>query len=331
MAFPALRHVLAAALALVAMPAAAQDSDWEHHTHRSGGAHVRIGSSYHLLNGAVAAGPVVVIGGSANIDGEAREGVVVVGGGELRIGPNARISGDVVAVAAGLSIDPAAEVHGEVSHVTVRWPGVTFGWAPLGWWAAALLGLTLFRLALVFVGGGFLSVVAPNWIERVSSQTAAAPVLSLAIGLTAQILFVPALVMLVVALSISIIGIPLLAAVPLLIAAFVVIWLGGFTGTTIQIGARLRGTVPHTGGLGRDMVAGLAVLTALIVAGLLGAFGPVWLRPAAMALGITGVALEYVAWTIGLGAALTSLSSRPPRTFASPPPLPVHPAAQHAQ
>ena len=50
------------------------------------------------------------------------------------------------------------------------------------------------------------------------------------------------------------------------------------------------------------------------------ALGPAWLSPMAVALGAVGLVIEYVVWTIGLGAAIASLFGR---QSSMPPPVPV--------
>ena len=82
------------------------------------GVHLRLLRDYTLPAGTVSGEPIVVLGGSAVIDGRAEQDVVVVGG-SLRVGPTAVIAGDVVAVGSGLDIDPAATIQGEIDQTVV--------------------------------------------------------------------------------------------------------------------------------------------------------------------------------------------------------------------
>ena len=83
-----------------------------------------------------------------------------------------------------------------------------------------------------------LTLLAPGWIASISGRSPGASILT---GLAVEVLFVPALVVLIVALTVSIVGIPLLAAIPFLLAAFAFIWVAGFTGVAVRIGRALRG------------------------------------------------------------------------------------------
>ena len=75
--------VLAAlALLLTVQPVAAQPHDWEVDAHERHihGARILVLKDYHLGAGETARGPIVVVGGSATIDGHADDDVVGVGG-----------------------------------------------------------------------------------------------------------------------------------------------------------------------------------------------------------------------------------------------------------
>ena len=62
---------------------------------------VRIGGSVSIDSDEYVGGDVVVIGGSANINGEV-DGEVVVIGGAARFGPQADIRGDITVVGGGI-------------------------------------------------------------------------------------------------------------------------------------------------------------------------------------------------------------------------------------
>jgi hypothetical protein len=136
------------------------------------------------------------------------------------------------------------------------------------------------------------------------------------------VLFVPGVLLLVIALLISIVGIPLLGAVPFLIGAAAVVWVAGFAGVVTRVGARLRGSdVDYAAAPVLDMLVGFAAITVVTFTGHILALGPSWLSPFAWSLGAVGLLIEYVAWTIGLGAAIASFFGRQPAT--PPPPVPV--------
>ena len=72
----------------------------------------RVGSNYALPEGDTAR-EVVVIGGEAVIEGTVIRDVVSIAGG-ARVGPAAEIGGDLVVLAGSLRIDPGAAVDGDV-------------------------------------------------------------------------------------------------------------------------------------------------------------------------------------------------------------------------
>ena len=60
----------------------AQPGDWDdgRHHHRGGGVRLLVLRDYHLPAGDTAHGPIIVVGGTATIDGHADDDVVVLGG-----------------------------------------------------------------------------------------------------------------------------------------------------------------------------------------------------------------------------------------------------------
>ena len=80
---------------------------------------VRIGGSVSVDSDEYVRGDVVVIGGSANINGEVNGEVVVVGG-SARFGPQADVRGDITVVGGGLARDPGAVTRGAINEVGFR-------------------------------------------------------------------------------------------------------------------------------------------------------------------------------------------------------------------
>jgi hypothetical protein len=131
------------------------------------------------------------------------------------------------------------------------------------------------------------------------------------VGLAAQLLFVPLLVITVVVLAVSIIGIPLLLLVPFGLLAVAVALVLGFAGSACAVGRWVgRRAGSDMPGLLVSLVVGLAVLFALtIIARFLGVAG----LPVGLVLGgilAVGFVVEYVAWTVGLGGVLLSRFGR---------------------
>jgi hypothetical protein len=288
------------------------------------GVHFRLLHDYYLAAGATATEPIVVFGGDATIDGQTDDDVVVIGG-TLRLGPKAVVGGDVVTVGGEAVIDPAATVRGKVDAAVVEWPNVDLGfgwpvWSWRGWWPFAAFSATVLRLSLVLVISLLLTVVAPGWI-RSTGVRASSALSSGLLGAVAEVLFVPALVAVVVGLAISIVGIPLLGAIPFALAIAALAWTGGFAAVAVCLGARLRGSSAATSSaLVADLLIGFVAITALTIIAHVISLGPGWMTPFGWMTRAAGIAVEYVAWTIGLGAAI---SGRLVRSPSMTPPLPA--------
>jgi hypothetical protein len=162
--------------------------------------------SYTLPENATATEPVVVIGGSARIDGHVEDDVVVVGG-SLHLGPTAVVDGNVVTVGGEVVRDPGASVLGTIDEGAIPWPTISFDpdWRTSGWWTALAVGASVARLVFVLMIAVLVTMVAPGWIGTIAARPAMTSGL---VGLTAEILFAPALLILIAVLVVSIIGIP---------------------------------------------------------------------------------------------------------------------------
>jgi hypothetical protein len=313
------RLVVAATLVLCVTPVLAQSGDWGHR-HREGGVHLRVLRDYRLAAGATAHEPIVVIGGSATIEGRA-EGDVVVVGGTLRVGPDAVVRGSVVVIGGEAIVDPGARVSGGIDEVSVVGPDFGVVWSLLGegWWAVAAFGATLVRLSLALLVALLLTLVAPHWVGAISHRATSVGTSAL-LGLTGQVLFIPALVAISIALLISVVGIPLLAGLPLLVGAAAIVWIAGFAAVAIQAGRRLRAGGADPSPV-LDLITGFLAIMAITILAHVIALGPSWMREMAFVTGIVGLIVEYLVWTIGLGAAIASLFGRRHR---GPPPVPIH-------
>lgn len=285
---------------------------------RGDGIHLRIFRNYTLAEGETSSDPVVVIGGSARIDGRVDDDVVVIGGG-LHLGPKAVVGGNAVSVVGGVTLDPGATVQGSIDEAIIPWLSIGFdpNWYNSGWWTGLAFWGSVLRLSFTMAIAVLLMLVAPGWIGAISERSAGASILT---GLVVEVLFVPALVVLMIALTVSIIGIPLLAAIPFLLAGFALLWVGGFTGVAARLGRALRGKSSMMQPSVSDFLIGFAIIIAVTVLGQLMAVGLGWLSPVTWPMRSAGLVVEYVAWTIGLGAAVTSMFGT--RRIV-PPPVPV--------
>jgi hypothetical protein len=275
-------------------------------------------------------GDVVAIGGSVDVQGEVTGDVVSIGG-TLTLGPDAVVRGDAVSVGGSLDRSPGARVEGDLVEAGPGGRGFRSGaffptifgsfWSRLGSLAA-----TLIRLSLVLLVGLVVIAFGRGAIERVAARTAATPGRAGVVGLLAQILFVPVLVLTCVVLVVSIVGIPLLVLVPFAVLLLVLVMLVGFVGLAYHVGrlaaARVRGVEP---GPYASFAIGVLAIGAVTLIAKLGALAGGFLLAPLTALGYV---LEYIAWTVGFGAALLywyetqTRFGRRPTSPAAPTPVP---------
>jgi hypothetical protein len=271
---------------------------------------------------------VVALGGHIRIAGRVRDDVVAIGG-SVELLPTADVRGDITALGGSVTVAPGARHSGAVHRADGDWPR---GWGgPL--FAGSWLGLggatrwltlagTLTRVGLLAIAVALVMVVARGRISRIGAAAAAAPLRAGAIGFGLQVLFVPALVVLSVVMAITIVGLPFIAVViPVALVTMFLAMLLGFASLAHVIGGwaarRLGWEAPPAVWLA---VLGLVLIVLPTVLSRLVGVAPDALRAGAFALLAIGTVVEYVAWTIGLGAAaMTGLG----RWATAPPPLPV--------
>jgi hypothetical protein len=278
---------------------------------RRSGDQVRIGRDVAVAEGEVIDGDVVAVGGAVRVDGEVRGDVVAVGG-SATLGPRARVDGDVTVVGGRLNRDPGAEVSGKAQEVSLG--GIDFDrWSwrrnPVGMWWGSMLGSafafvgTLARVAVLCFLAVLVVLFGREYMERAGAVASASSVKAGAVGLLAQILFLPLLVITCVVLVITIVGIPLLLLLPFAILAVAIVALVGFTGVAHRVGGIAASRFgwqqqnPYT-----VTVIGVLILMLPVLLSRLVSLGGGVMFPMAVVLGIVGFLTEYVAWTIGLGA-----------------------------
>jgi hypothetical protein len=316
-------------------PPPAPDREWR----RKSGAKVNVGGGIRVEEDERVTDAVVAIGGSVDVLGRVEDDVVAILG-DVRLGPHAVVTGSVTSVGGQIEQERGAEVRGEVNEVTLNhrpWRHASGPWRPWigrdlfsGWFS--LLG-TLLRIALVTLLTLIVAIVAAGPVERISHRATTDPWVSGFVGLLAQVLFVPVLVLTVVFLAISIVGIPLLVLVPFALVALLFGVLMGFTGVARRVGEWAVG--PYKGPLVATAV-GVAVITAGAVVTRIVWLIPGPIAPLAISLWAIALFLEYIAWTVGLGALLlTRFGTRGPSTPPLdatpppvPPPLPANPALE---
>ena len=285
------------------------------------GGQFKMGGSITVPAGEIVSGDVVNLGGAIHVFGEVRGDVVAIGG-TVELGPAANVDGDVTVIGGSLLRDPAARVSGEVVDVgpgsmaswrahlpggrwRERWGGRTFG-------SAFSLLSTLTRIAVLCLLAALVVLLGRDHVVRISVRAAAEPLKAGAIGLLAQLLLLPLLIVTIVLLVVTIIGIPLLVLIPFVLLGLAAVALVGFTSVAYHVGRLLNARFGRVGeGPYATTLAGVLILVSpLLLARILGLAGGV-VFPMTLGLLVIGTILEYGAWTIGFGAVALARFNRP--------------------
>jgi hypothetical protein len=269
----------------------------------------------------------VAVGGSVRVDGKVGGEVVAVGG-SVHLGPDADVDGDVTSVGGRVERAEGARVGGRVSEVAMTGAFFGPGWWDGGWgWEHAVNNRmerigdvfgAVFCLIVLILLAGLVTVVARAPVERVAAKSAEDPWRALLAGLLILVLIGPAMLILVI----SVIG---CLVIPVVVALLLVGLLLGITGASVTAGRWIEGRFGwQRKGLFVSALIGLTAihLWTLLATGLDAVSGFLWV-PSAI-LWVFGLALQFAAWTIGLGAVwLTRFGAGPaaaPAVLPPPPP-----------
>ncbi|MDX1501666.1 MAG: hypothetical protein R3325_04830 [Thermoanaerobaculia bacterium] len=284
-------------------------------------------------------GDAVAIAGEAWVNGRVTGDLAVVAS-EARIGPEAVIEGELVNIGSELEVDEAAQILGAVVDVPFspalrfdEWPGDFGSWwrfAGRGWGGHRVIGRTfdllwsLFGLVVLGLLACLALLLAPGPVRRIGQRAGEEPWQAGLVGLLAQILFLPLFVTITLILLVSVIGIPLLLLVPFALLALALVAFLGYTGVALRLGEWLRERFGW--GLSSPYVVLLVGVVSLQIWWFLGealTIGGGPLRAVAALFLLFGGLLQWIAWTIGFGAALLSrFGSRRSAAVAPPPPAP---------
>ena len=315
---------------LVQASASAQSPDI---TYRLTGTRIALGQDVRIERDEEVTDAAIVVGGSLEVDGRVRDGIVVVGG-NLHLSPTADVRGDVVLVGGTLTRDPGAQLTGGVDYISFgEWSRRNFAWLPsvrfgeFGRWIS--LAGTLARVSVLGVLMVMMLIVARAPVARVGRAALAEPLRAFVIGLAAEVFFVPLLVAASIGLAMTIIGIPfvaILVPMSLVVAAFAFVL--GFTALACRIGEWIEDRLGWRPG--NAFVATAIGFVLLLAPTLLARMVDVasgGVAPVTFTMVAIGLAVEFLAWTTGLGAAIiTGLG----RWYTVPPPItapPVEPTA----
>lgn len=212
---------------------------------------IRFGQDIHVEAGESVQGDVVAMGGDVTIEGTVH-GSVTAMGGDVHLLPGARVEDDVVCLGGTLLEEPGASVGGQ--RVTApRTRGARFMLPVLGAIGAGFEIMGLLVGALVLMGLSWLVVkLAPGRTQDALDVIDRDGGAAFMVGLLLWALIIPSVIVLAIAMAllcITIIGIPLAAAVAVGYVAFFVVaafWgaVVGFTLIGRQVHGRLRGPVP---------------------------------------------------------------------------------------
>ena len=276
---------------------------------RSSSDMVRIGSNIHVLPGQTVHGDVTTLGGDVVVEGHV-EGDVASTGGDVYLKTGARVDGDVACIGGQLHEAPGVMVGGR--RVTMSGPrGIRYAIPFLGVMGASFKAVAaLVNLLIVMALTWLVVKLAPARTRAALDTLRAEPGMSFGLGLLVWALLIPsviALALVVALLCITIIGIPLAAAVGLAYCVFLLllaIW--GYVVGGAALGERLvRSLHRPDGSLLQAALWGVGCIGVLHAAGHLFGFLPL--------LGIMGGMVLAVAWvaqcvigTMGMGALLRS-------------------------
>lgn len=272
-------------------------------THLPDADHFTIGDRS-IAAGTSVDGPIAVARGNLDVYGTVKGDVITLDG-NVRVHKGARVTGDAWA-AAGSVIIEGGVVEGQKRVLSAgrsapaptrpRQPPTIWDSVKLvvGWFAVlTIIGLGV----MVFAEGNLDGVVIA--LERGFAR-------SFWIGLAGQLMMLPALLVLVVALAITVLGALL---IPFAIVAYVIAAAGlvtlGFLAVARLTGGTLtsdRGTTSPRGVHLRALITGLVVYLGIwMIAAVFG-----WSPILGAVLRTIAIAVVWVAATVGLGAALIS-------------------------
>jgi hypothetical protein len=289
--------------------------------HSAGGDRVRIFGNVDVRRDEVVHGQVVAVLGSVRIDGEVGDQVVAVMG-SVTLGEHAVVRGDVVSVGGQVHRAPGAEVRGGVTEIAVAggdWRGRAAPWlGGLGalamfdrFGAVPRLVGTAFRVLLLLLLASLAMVIARPSVEGSAQRISDNPLKATLLGLAAEVLVVPLIVLTSVVLALTIVGIPLLILMPFVVLLLVALSLVGFTGAALAMGqwARRRFELGAPSTFGDVWMGVLLIVLPLLVGRLLALAGFV-AGPLGFLLVALGVGFEFLVWSTGFGAVLANTFSR---------------------
>lgn len=270
---------------------------------------IRFGQDIHVSEDQTVQGDVVAMGGDVTIEGKVT-GSVTAMGGDVHLMPGARVDQDVVCLGGTLVEEPGATVGGQ--RVTApRSSGAQFMLPFLGAIGAGFEIMGKLLGVLFLLGLSWLVVkLAPGRTKDALSLIERDGGAAFMMGLLLWALIIPSVIMLAIAMAllcITIIGIPLAAALAVAYVAFFVIaafW-GSVIGHTLIGGllhGRFRGPAPS---LGVAVIWGVLAVEGLTIAAALFGFLPIFGFVGGL-MKFVYIVLSLVLVTLGAGSLVLS-------------------------
>jgi hypothetical protein len=309
--------------------------------HRAEGDRVRVFGDVIVREDEAITGQIVAVIGSVRIDGEVGDQVVAVLG-SVYLGPKAVAHSDVVSIGGRVRRAEGAQVLGGVTEVSLADADARLRMAPWigdigilslldGFGAVPRLLGSTFRLLLLVLLASLALVAARGTVERSAHRVVDNPLKAMLVGIAAEVLMPPVLILTAVILVLTIVGIPLLLLLPFVVLVLVVLALVGFSGSALAVGqwARRRFGLSTSAGI-MDVCLGVVLILLPLLVGRIIALGGWIASPLSFLLVGAGVGLEFLAWSAGFGAVLTNAfggwrARRATVTPATPPPPPAVP------
>jgi hypothetical protein len=250
-------------------------------------------------------GPIAVARGNLDVFGTVRGDVVTLDG-DVRVHNGGRVTGDAWAAAGNVIINGGGMVDGAKRAIAATLPIPAAGPPAPPLTTLESIKLTIGWFALLVIIGLGVMVFADGNLDGVVIGLERGFGRSFWLGLAGELILLPALLVLVVALAITVLGILLIpfAIVAYVIAAAGLVTLGFLAVARLTGGAFAsdRGTTSPRGVHLRALILGLVVYLGLWMLAAVFAWSPV----AGAVLRTIAIAITWVAATVGLGAALTS-------------------------
>jgi hypothetical protein len=273
------------------------------------GRHVEIGVFEKVL------GDVIVLGGGVEVHGSVGGNVVAIGH-DIHVFSTGRVEGDAVTIGGSIVQDPGGTIRGEWVDTSAFWPSqlLIFGGHPWTWFIIMLTGVVILLAASLITG-----VIAPKNVDRVERQVRTRFGTSFLVGLATEVL----LPIVIILLIITIVGIPVAAI--LLPITLVGLLLLGFTGVAKAVGGMAEKRGLRLGGSSLALITvGVLILEAIPLLGRGLGLAHDLFNPISFSARALGGVVLFVAWTTGLGAALTTrFGTRTPGEQTGPKPAPA--------